>query len=157
MDGIGGYVIGIICAAIVCAVINQWSEKKGTHGAILKILTGVFMTITLVSPLLDFDMTGIDSRFSWITADAESAVQNGQILAKDSMAEIIKTQCEAYILDKAAFWELNLSVEVTLSESDPPIPNGVELTGNVSPYAKNQMTNWIVEELGISKEHQVWK
>ena len=157
MNNISGYVVGVICAAILCAVINQWSEKKGTHGALLKMLTGVFMTITLVSPLLDFDITGVDRRFSWITADAEAAAQSGQILAKDSMAEIIKTQCEAYILDKAAFWELNLSVEVTLSESDPPIPNGVVLEGNVSPYAKNQMTNWIVEELGISEAHQVWK
>lgn len=157
MNDIGGYVIGVICASILCAMINQWSEKKGTHGALLKMLTGVFMTITLVSPLLDFDMTGVDSQFSWITADAEAAAQSGQILAKDSMAEIIKTQCEAYILDKAAFWELNLSVEVTLSETDPPIPNGVELKGNISPYAKSQMTNWIVEELGISEEDQEWK
>lgn len=157
MTSVRNYVISVLAAAIICSIINRWSDGKGTHAAVLKLLTGVYMTLTMLSPLIQINLARADAYFEWIAADADIAVQNGQSLARESAADIIKSQTEAYILDKAAFWELNLTVEVTLSESDPPVPRSVVLKGAVSPYAKNQMSKWLDNELGISEDHQTWK
>lgn len=157
MDALRSYMISVLASAIICSIVNRWLGTKGTHGAILKLLTGLFMTITMLSPLIQINLSNTESYFDWITTDADAAVYNGQLIAMESTAEIIKEQTEAYILDKAAFWELNLAVEVTLSESDPPVPISVVLRGNASPYAKNQMSSWIASEIGISEDQQIWK
>ena len=52
--------------------------------------------------------------------DAEDAAAMGENLARDSMADIIKEETEAYILDKAADLHANLRVEVTVGEDNLP-------------------------------------
>ena len=157
MDFLRQYILSLLAAAVICSILVAWLGTNRTQGAIMKLLAGVFMTVTLLSPLLQFRLTDLTSEFSDITADAQNAVQAGQSNYSDDFVRSIKQQTEAYILDKAAFWELNLEVEVTLSETDPPVPDYVVLIGPVSPYAKGQLTEFISKELGISKENQVWK
>lgn len=156
MEFVRQYMLGILAAAIICAVINSWFGTKGTHGAIIKLLSGIFMTITLISPVLKLDLSDFSGYIDEIAYEADSAVEYGKQAAGESMSAIIKSQTEAYILDKAANWELNLMVEVTLSGSDPPIPESVVLKGSASPYAKSQLSKCIADDLGISEDQQKW-
>lgn len=78
----------------------------------------------------------------------------GENLARDSMADIIKEETEAYILDKAADLHANLHVEVTVGEDS--LPMAVTLSGEASPYARRQIQAIIANDLGISKENQKW-
>ena len=59
-------------------------------------------------------------------------------LARDSMADIIKEETEAYILDKAADLHANLRVEVAVGEDN--LPAAVTISGEASPYARRQIT-----------------
>lgn len=68
---------------------------------------------------------------------------------------IIKVEAEAYILDKAAAMNVSLEVSVTV-EGDPPVPAAAQLSGEVSPYAKQQLEKILWEDLGISKEYLEW-
>ena len=70
------------------------------------------------------------------------------------MADIIKAETEAYILDKASQLNVELSVEVTIDEEN--IPTAVTLSGEVSPYARRQLQEIIESDLGIAKENQRW-
>jgi len=58
-------------------------------------------------------------------------------------------------LDKANQMGLDISVEVSLGEDDM-IPNGIAITGTVSPYAKEVMETFMEDTLGIAKENQQW-
>ena len=157
MDGIGQYLLSLIAASIICSIVNTWIGSKGTAGSLIKLVTGIFMTFTLLSPIVHIRLSDYTAGLSSITVDAQTYVQAGQENASNAINNIIKQQTEAYILDKAASMELNLEVEVTLSETDPPAPDSVVLKGQVSPYAKIQLAQFLAEQLGIAKENQTWK
>ena len=75
-------------------------------------------------------------------------------MAREAERDIIKARIQAYILDKADSFGTQLDVEVILDQDN--IPTSVELRGNISPYAKAQLTGIITENLGIPKEYQLW-
>jgi hypothetical protein len=38
-----------------------------------------------------------------------------------------------------------------------PVPEYVRISGNVAPYAKQQLINIIARELGVAEENQIWQ
>ena len=93
---------------------------------------------------------------SSLNFDANSYVQEGVAVSKNYTADIIKTQTEAYILDKATRMGLEISVEVELNEDNGSIPCRSKITGVLSPYAKEALGSYLEDNLGISKENQDW-
>ena len=157
MDSIRIYILSLLAAAMICSIVNTWLAEKGTHGTIIKLLSGLFLTITFLSPLVEFKVSDISEGLSDYSVQAQTAAAVGQESYANNFADIIKKRTEAYILDKASGWNLDLQIEVTLSESDPPIPDSVLLIGDVSPYAKRQLSYWMENELAIVKEKQTWR
>jgi hypothetical protein len=45
---------------------------------------------------------------------------------------------------------------VTLSDELPPVPVEVRLSGDISPYIKTRLQSILEDDLGISKENQIW-
>ena len=89
-------------------------------------------------------------------SDAYIAIESGQNMAAESLTASIKAQTESYILEKAKTLDMQIRVEVKMSNDQIPVPCSVTLTGSASPYAKKQMTNMIVNDLGITEENQKW-
>jgi hypothetical protein len=73
------------------------------------------------------------------------------------MYTIIKENLEAYILDKASALQLDVDVDIVLTEDLPPAPDSVTIIGNASPYNKQVFQAFLVEEIGIPKEQQIWQ
>ncbi len=151
-----GYLIGIIAAALVCGIVEKLLGDKGAIGLMGRLLCGVFLVLTFLSPLKSVRLRNLNLRTNDYAQAVEEARDDGAELAQSALADGIKQRTEAYILDKAAGMDVALSVEVTLDESQIPMPESVRLTGAVSPYAKQRLTNIIQEDLGIDKEHQIW-
>ena len=150
------YVISVTAAAIACAVVLSLSPKGAAHG-VLKMLCGIFLTFTVLSPISRIDFGELIEDFTLrYDLDGEAAAAFGEELSRDAMADIIKAETEAYILDKAAELNATLEAEVTVSDADTPVPVAVALRGEVSPYAKQRLAAIIEEDLGISKEDQLW-
>lgn len=156
MDGIRQYLLSVTAAAIVCGIITGLLGKKGTQAAIVKMLAGLFLALTVIQPFAKLRITALTDYAHDISVDASSAVDMGTTAAQAALAAGIKAQSEAYILDKADAWDASLSVEVSLSDSIPPTPQKIYLTGQVSPYTKAQLSKIIEDDLGISKENQIW-
>ena len=92
---------------------------------------------------------------SW-QEEAADAAQLGINEAKKAQNAIIKQQLEAYILDKATQYHVDLQVEITLSKTGNAVPVAVSLQGAIAPYAKQQLQEMLENDLGISKENQQW-
>jgi cell division protease FtsH len=75
---------------------------------------------------------------------------------KKELEEIIKTKTQAYVLDKADSLGLDLEVEITVDNSELPVPVSVVLTGAAAPYAKARLSNIIANDLAVPKEAQIW-
>ena len=77
-------------------------------------------------------------------------------MAEDAYRSGIKQRTESYILEKARSLGTEVTVEVTLSTEEMPVPIGVTLTGSISPYAKEQLAQMMEQELGINRKEQIW-
>ena len=156
MGDIRQYLLTIITAAIICAVVNTIMENKGTITAITKMLTGLFLTVAVVSPLVSVQLSDFSGYVRGLDAAANEAVSRGEEMAQNATAAIIIEKTEAYILDKAASLELNIEVEVRLSSTNPLTPETVYLKGSISPYAKECLRQYISNDLGIPGENLIW-
>lgn len=148
------YVLSVICAAVLCAIVTDLGEKKGTRAKILKLICGVFLSFTVIRPVAEVKL----EEFSFFTADiAQDAfhiTDLGQNQSYREMAAIITNEVSAYILDKASDFPGDLTVDVELDEN--LIPCRVILTGSISSDVKHQLEAMIETDLGIRKEDQIW-
>ena len=151
------YLLQIIVAAIICSLINVLLSKTSAVGATVKLLSRIFLTITILTPFLNMDFSHIFDSTNDISLEANAIIDEGEALSLSTLQNSIKSETEAYILNKASAMNVELTVEVTVSEDYPPVPISVKLDGRVSPNAKSKLTQLISDELGISKENQKWK
>ena len=89
MDSIQKYLITVICAALFCGVINGLWEKKGTNTALIKLISGAFMVLTVISPLTKFDFSNFSALSEEISLDTDSVVRAGEEFALNEMNELI--------------------------------------------------------------------
>ena len=156
MDGIREYLIGVVAAALLCGIITTLTGTKGTVGLAVRLVSGLLMLLAVIRPWASISP---DNLFGWaedITADGTGFVASGEILAEEAYRTGIKQQTEAYIVDEARALNCDLTVEVILSDEEIPVPTQVRLTGEVSPYARQTLTNMMTERLGIKREDLIW-
>lgn len=155
MDAIRQYILSVICMAIVCGIV-QMLFPSGTVASVVKILSGLIVTIAVLSPLLQEKVLQWDLTFESIVSDGEAAVAEGQTAAEDALAQLIKEETQTYILNKASALGADITVEVQLRSEYPNEPASVTVRGAVSPYVKQQLANCLSQELGIAEEDQIW-
>lgn len=154
MDGIRQYIISIVAAAILCAVLGTMVPGKGTAASLIKLVSGIFLSFVVIQPIKNIDLDDLPSVWDSFRADAAAAVEEGENLALEASSAIIKEQAEAYILDKASQMDLALTVEVTLDAQN--VPASAVISGKISPQGKTRLQTLLEEDLGISKEDQLW-
>lgn len=148
--------LAVVAAAVICGIVRRLLGEKGTQGALAKMLTGIFLALTVVSPLAKIKLGGLADVIADHQAAGLSAAAQGEEMTRQALSQSIKSSTEAYILDKAAALGVELTVEVELNDEDVPSPCGVRLTGQMSPYAKRKLSGILTEDLGIEKEQQTW-
>ena len=114
------------------------------------------MALTVVSPWTSVKFNDLTDYFENLSAMADVSVSDGENMAREELETIIKSRAQAYILDKADSFGADLTVEVILSSSEIPIPCGVRIAGEISPYGKNRLSQMITEDLAIALEDQIW-
>ena len=156
MDRIREYLIGVIVAALLCGIVSVLTDPKGSVGHALKLICGLLMLLAVVRPWLNISL---NSLYQWpdsIIADGNDWMVSGHTMAEDAYRASIKQQTQAYILDEARTLGCDLTAEVRLSDEDIPVPTQVILSGSVSPYAKEALTNLLTQQLGIEREDLLW-
>ena len=150
------YILGIVAAGIVSAVVGCLVNGKTPTGKIIRLLCGVLITTSVVAPLGQASFQNVSDFWNSVNLDASDYVAHGELAAKQEHDAIIKEASEAYILDKAARMGLDIAVEVELDDSKDSIPCKITVSGALSPYAKSVLSEYIAEQLGIPKESQRW-
>lgn len=156
MEGIRAYLLSVVAAAIISALVMKLVGNKSAYCGIIKLVTGIFLSITVVSPLVQITFTDMTDYFETLDIKADAVVSDGVNSSHAAMTEIIKENTEAYILDKAENMGLTVNVTVYLSDDTPPTPISVKISGSAAPYAKMQLQSIIESDLSIPKENQAW-
>ena len=116
----------------------------------------MFLTIVIIKPVMGLNIEYLDDLVEGFEETANGVTTAGSAAADEARREIIKAETEAYILDIARSYGLQLQVRVTLAEGDVPVPEAVYLTGIAAPAAKERLRNAIANDLNIPKERQLW-
>ncbi len=156
MEAVRAYLLSVTGSALVSAIILRLLHGKGSATNIGRMLAGLFVALTVISPIANVRLSDVLHILPNISDDAKNAVAEGELAAKKALAESISERLEAYILDKAAQLGVTLSVRVELSEDVIPVPLRVHLRGNISPYTKTKLQYMIEDDLGLNKEQQIW-
>lgn len=150
------YLLSLICAALLCSIVYGLLDKKSAYFPIIKLICGLFITITAISPLTNISIPDISEFIGDTKFDANQLVNEGKTFSDESMNSIIRENLESYILGVASDIGADIQVEMFLDEKDPPGPSSVKIIGNVSPYKKQRLQQVIEKELGIPEEKQIW-
>ena len=156
MDGVLKYILQIVSAVILCAVVKTILPDSNVPGKLLRVISGVFITFTVLSPVLELRLDNYSDLISDLSLSASQLTDDGQKMAHNAMAEIIIDNTQEYILNEADKMNLDIDVEILTNESNPPAPYAVIIRGNISPYYKTQLGDIIENQLGISEENTQW-
>ena len=156
MDDIRKYLLSIIASAIISAAVIRICGQKGMISAMIKLLAGIFMSITVISPLLKLQIGNFSEYLGALEIETDCYVDEAEDAAAIERSAFITEKLESYILDKATSLGMSIEVEVELSDSVIQLPNQVRITGEVSPYNKQRLQQIIENDLGIPEENQLW-
>ena len=144
------YLTRLICAAILCALVDALC---GSRGGIRRLTAAVFLTLVAFSLPVELEPAQLQpGRF---LEQARAAAADGENMARDARAEIIIEAAEAYICTKAE--AMGLRVQAAVKLDDELRPCRAELTGAASPLERRTLTQQLVQELGLEEGDLVWK
>ena len=155
MGEIRQYLLSLIAASIVCSIIRSLVESKSKIKGIVNMICGVFLVITAISPWVDVKIPDLHTALDSYIAEAKDVAQVGGEGATRQMAEIIIQEVEAYILDKARVYGMDVKVNVYLDEQTC-VPKSIEITGDVLPYNKKLLSNYVSQTFDIPEELVKW-
>ena len=154
MEWITRYLMSVIAAAILCAAAKSFLSSKGTASAMVKMMCGLFLAITMIAPWNGVDWNVL--RVNQDELEGIEAIEAGANYSQSAIEDLVRENIKAHILDKAAYLEMSIDVQVDVGAQYPPIPEKITITGAVSPYAKKVLSKYIESELGVPEEKQIW-
>lgn len=155
MEAIRGYALRVICAALICGILTDLSEKFGFQKQI-RLVCSIYFACILTGPILSARLPAVSQWEDIYLPQAQEAAAQGEEIRIRSMAAIIRQECEAYILKEAKAMGADVEVEIELDNGYPPAPAAVTLRGAFDASAEMRLGRLLADELGIPKEHQTW-
>lgn len=155
MHSLRQYILTVICVATACGIL-QMLLSDGTAASLVKLISGLVVSISILSPLIKEEIFQWDLRFEEIMSDSSAVILQGEATASELIQKRIKEETEAYILTKASDMGVDIGLAVELGNEYPNVPEKLTIYGDVSPYVKRQLTATISKNLGIPEENQIW-
>ena len=156
-EAVRNYLLSLAAVGLLLALVQALLPK----GAVKKtaVLAGsLLLILAALTPLARVNYDDMARSISRIQMEAETMRTGIEVGNRSLMAEIIKQNCEAYILDKAEEMGLALQAEITVSGgAGYPYPTAVTLSGAATAAQKQALTQYIAENLGIPAAQQEWK
>lgn len=156
MDWVKEYILNIVAVGMITAICITLVQKNTSAGMIIKMLGGIFLVITLISPLVKIRFDDLSSLWEQVSAEGNVLAQEGSNSTQEALSTVIKEDLEAYILDKADELGLTLRITVQMDQHNAVMPQTVKLQGAASPYQKRLLSAFMEEELGITEAQQEW-
>lgn len=156
MEDIKQYILAIASVAVLSSVALRLLSGKSPAYKLVKLICGMIMVLTIVSPWTKVTIADYLESFQSIREDAAAIQEEGEILVQQQLRQSIKERTEAYILDKAALLGADICVSVTCDTSDVPMPISAELSGSASPYARSKLRQILLNDVGIPEDKQIW-
>lgn len=156
MESIREYIVAVLAAVIIGVIIMRICGKHMFSSNIIKLIIAVFISLSIVAPILNIDIGDPSGYFQNFDAEANEIAENAKSeILQETLAVIIQ-RTEAYIEEKATLYGATISAKVSISTPESLVPDSVVISGNISPYGKISLKKIINDELGIPEDKQIW-
>lgn len=156
MDALRQYIGEIIFWCILFGVLLSCAQNTAAYKPI-RLLGGMLLAVLLLEPLTKVNAESLLPSWKIQEESASDYCASAEIAAQEYMEEYIKELAQTYILDKASSNHIEgFDIEFILTDGNPPIPYCAKISGSLSPYAKFTIGKMLTEDLGITKENQIW-
>lgn len=150
------YLISLTAAAILAALVRKLAPKN-TAGQAARLGAGLLVLTAMLTPLGKLDLYGAAEDLTGKAWRDPLSAEETDRAANQLLEELITSQAEAYILDKAQALGLEITVEVDLrTEEYYSRPWSVRIRGQGEADQKAALEQYISEQLGIPEERQEW-
>lgn len=153
MSFLGEYIVRLLCCALLSNIILSLLSD-GIVKYVMRLVTGIFLTITVISPFRNISIPKIEDFDFMYLQQGQTAASIGEDFAEKKRIEIIKSSLEEYILDKASMLGCDLSVQIEMDEEGCPV--GIVLSGEITTDIRRELEMMLTEDLGISKGDLRW-
>lgn len=146
------YALSIICCVLLCGIITHIVSDL-RYKKLIQLICGTLLAVTLLKPLsstvsVDFPEWDLN-RFA-----PDDYVNAGKLAALREQEECIQTLCESYISNKAKDLGAVATAEILLNEKLQP--NSARVFVQSGSEHRRNLERILEEDLGITKENQVW-
>lgn len=156
MDGIRTWLLAVIAASILCAL----AERVMPPGPVKRVggLTcGLVLLWTILTPLVRPDLGAGRAWLEDYLAGLEQRKTELSAQVAQGRKVLIEQEYAAYIVDKAAEWELNCTARVKCREEEGLyIPDETMVAGPFSDVEQSRLTQMIRDDLGVPAERQTY-
>lgn len=149
------WILGLAGAAVFCSVCSAVTPE-GSVKRVQKLLCGVVMALSLISPLAELDMSGYSLNLARCRSQAEEISASAREISDSLSRTFIEERCAAYILDKARLSGTepdSVTVRAQWSAEGVWYPVEAEIFGEFD----EGLSEKIEEELGIPAQNQHWR
>lgn len=157
MTALKMYLLSVCAAALLLSVVTAALPKNKVRNIALLCGT-ILLVITVVAPISSIDPSDMSRsimRFKMDTAQMQSGIE---VKNHELLCEIIKDECQEYIMEKARSIGVNITAEIELDETgEYPYPISVKLHGDITTENQSYLERIIEQELGIVSQDQEWE
>lgn len=146
------YVFSIIGVILVSGIITQIVSDL-RYRKLIQLISGLALAVVVFEPVSTVDFSGIgDIGAENLSPDVYIDIGRQEALSHQSLC--IKQACETYISNKAKELDSTVISEVYLDEQLKPYR--VQMIGEIDLAQKTDLEQILEDDLGITKENQVW-
>ena len=153
MTAVREWLTAVVTVTLLLSVV-QTLVPEGSLRKIAGFTGGLLLLAVLLRPVTEIDLSGLDSEMEdWARTIGE---RQEELSAKqeEALASGIAERTASYISDKAEKLglEVKIRVETETGGDGVPVPVRAEIDG---PWS-GELSSYMAETLGISRERQVW-
>ena len=153
MQQFGQWVVSVTSVALITGILLSVLQE-GAIRSLIRLLSGILLIITAVSPLTDVSIPDLRGYVSGSFADGVKAAEQGEHMAEEERRHRIKEALEEYICAKASEMGAQIRTSITLDDIGAPV--SIRIIGNADKEIRQTIRTLITKELGIREEHQEW-
>lgn len=152
------YILTLISTAFLCSIALILTPEGRAKKAVT-VVCGITMITAIILPLAKIDFTDYSKSLAGYRINAQKYADNGNENRENLNRLYIEEQCQAYILDKAEFYGvdvLSASVSAEWSTDGYWYPVSATIDCNCTSAEKSKLEAMIEADLGIDRDNQEW-
>lgn len=157
MNAMKQYLLRVTATGLLVSLVLALLPK-GRGKKVAQICGSLLIVLAVLSPLVKINPADLARGFVAAVLDIPDETRDFSEQGALWLSERIKSQCEAYVLDKAAEHGIAVDVEIRLEETDGtyPYPKSAVIRGQYNEEERQSLQNILEETLGIPPERQEW-